>query len=85
MTQLSRHGWRIWRRALHFMTTSNMKVRLAVFQLKGSTLLWRKTLLPLLNVVVDDVSWELFEGWLQEMYLSKEFIERQLKEFDALR
>ena len=26
--------------------TSNMKVRMAVFQLKGSTLLWWKTLLP---------------------------------------
>ena len=41
--------------------TSNMKVRMAVFQLKGSTLLWWKMLLPQLNMVVEDVSWELFE------------------------
>jgi hypothetical protein len=43
--------------------TSNMKVRMAVFQLKGSALLWWKTLLPQLNMAVEDVSWELFEEW----------------------
>jgi hypothetical protein len=62
-----------------------MKFHMVVFQLKGSALLWQKTLLPLLNLVVDDVSWELFEGWFQERYVSKEFIERHLNEFDALR
>jgi hypothetical protein len=41
--------------------TSNMKVRMAVFQLKGSALLWWKTLLSQLNMVFEDVSWELFE------------------------
>ena len=41
--------------------TSNMKVCMAVFQLKGSALLWWKTLLPQLNMAVEDVSWELFE------------------------
>jgi hypothetical protein len=65
--------------------TSNMKVRKTVFQLKGSTLLWWKTLLPQLNMVVEDMSWELFEEWFWERYLSEEFIERQLNEFNALR
>jgi hypothetical protein len=46
--------------ALHDCT-SNMKVRMVVFQLKGSALLWWKMLLPQLNMVVEDVSWELFE------------------------
>jgi hypothetical protein len=41
--------------------TSNMKVFMAVFKLKGSALLWWKTLLLQLNMVVEDVSWELFE------------------------
>jgi hypothetical protein len=41
--------------------TSNMKVCMVVFQLKGSALLWWKMLLPQLNMVVEDVSWELFE------------------------
>ena len=41
--------------------TSNMKVRMAVFQLKGSALLWWKTLLLQLNMAIEDVSWELFE------------------------
>jgi hypothetical protein len=41
--------------------TSNMKVHMVVFQLKGSTLLWWKMLLPPLNMVIEDVSWELFE------------------------
>jgi hypothetical protein len=61
--------------ALHDYT-SNMKVRMAVFQLKGSALLWWKTLLPQLNMVVEDVSWELFEERFQERYLSEELIER---------
>ena len=56
-----------------------------VFQLKGSTLLWWKTLLPQLNMAVKDVSWELFEERFQERYLSEEFIERRLNEFNALR
>jgi hypothetical protein len=41
--------------------TSNMKVYMVVFQLKESALLWWKTLLPQLNMVIEDVSWELFE------------------------
>ena len=35
--------------------TSNMKVCMAVFQLKGSALLWWKMLLPHKNMVVEDV------------------------------
>jgi hypothetical protein len=62
-----------------------MKVHMAVFQLKGSALLWWKTLLPQLNMVVEDVSWELFEERFRERYLSEEFIEHQLNEFNALR
>jgi hypothetical protein len=70
--------------ALHDYT-SNMKVRMAFFQLKGSALLWWKTLLPQLNMTVKDVSWELLEERFRERYLSEEFIERQLNEFNALR
>jgi hypothetical protein len=33
-----------------------------------------------LNMVVDDVSWELF----QKRYLSEEFVERHINEFNAL-
>jgi hypothetical protein len=65
--------------------TSNMKVCMAVFQMKGSALLWWKTLLPQLNMAIEDVSWELFEERFQERYLFDEFIERQLNEFNALR
>jgi hypothetical protein len=58
---------------------------MVVFQLKGSALLWWKMLLPLLNMVVNDVSWKLFEERLQERYLSEGFVEHHLNEFDALR
>jgi hypothetical protein len=58
---------------------------MVVFQLKGSALLWWKTLLLQLNMAVEDVSWELFKEWFRERYLSEEFIERQLNEFNALR
>jgi hypothetical protein len=40
---------------------SNMKVHMAIFQLKGRALLWWKMLLPQLNMAIEDVSWELFE------------------------
>jgi hypothetical protein len=52
-----------------------MKFYMAVFKLKESALLWWKTLLPKMNLVIEDVSWELFEEWFRERYLSKEFIE----------
>jgi hypothetical protein len=65
--------------------TSNMKVCREVFQMKGSALLWWKTLLPQLNMAVEDMSWELFKEQFRERYLSEEFIKRQLNEFNALR
>jgi hypothetical protein len=58
---------------------------MAVFQLKGSALLWWKTFLPQLNMAVEDVSWELFEERFRERYLLEEFIEHHLNEFNALR
>ena len=65
--------------------TSNMKVRMAVFQLKGSALLWWKMLLPQLNMVIEDVSWELFDERFRERYLLEECIECHLNNFNALR
>jgi hypothetical protein len=64
--------------------TSNMNVCMTLFQLKGSALLWWKTLLPQLNMVVEELSWELFEERFWERYLFEEFIECQLNEFNAL-
>jgi hypothetical protein len=46
--------------ALHGYT-SNMKVCMDVFQLKGSVLIWWNILLPQLNMVIEDVSWKMFE------------------------
>jgi hypothetical protein len=71
--------------ASHFtIMTSSMKFHMVVFQLNGSTLLWWKMLLPQLNMVVEDMSWELFEEQFRERYLSDEFIERQFNEINAL-
>jgi hypothetical protein len=65
--------------------TSNMKFHMEVFQLKGSALIWWKTILPQLNMVVEDMSWKLFEERFRERYFSEEFIKRQLNEFNTLR
>jgi hypothetical protein len=43
-----------------------MKVHRVVFQLKGSSLLWSKMLLLLLNMAVKDVPWELFKERFRE-------------------
>jgi hypothetical protein len=55
--------------------TYNMKVCMAIFQMKGSSLIWWMMCLPQLNMVVEYVSWNLFEEWFQERYLSEKFIE----------
>jgi hypothetical protein len=39
----------------------------------------------LFNLVFGDMSWEWFEGRFQERYVTKEFVEHQLKGLDALR
>jgi hypothetical protein len=39
---------------------------------------------PKLNMDVEDMSWEFFKEQFQERYLSDEFIESQLNEFNAL-
>jgi hypothetical protein len=36
-------------------------------------------------MAIEDVSWELFKEWFRERYLSEEFIECHLNEFNALR
>jgi hypothetical protein len=41
--------------------TSNMKVHMEKFQLKESALVSWKTFLPKLNMVIEDMSWEIFE------------------------
>jgi len=61
-----------------------MKVRVMIFQLKGSALLWWKMLLPQLNMAIEDISWELFKEQFWERNLFEEFIERQLNEFNTL-
>jgi hypothetical protein len=62
---------------------SNMKVRMTFFQLKGSALLWWKTLLPQLNMSIKDVSWELFNEQFRERCLYDEFNECHLNEINT--
>ena len=57
---------------------------MAILQLKGSTLLWWKALLLQLGIEITEVSWEIFEERFWK-YLSEEFIERKLNEFNSLR
>jgi hypothetical protein len=48
-----------------------MKVHMAVFQLKESDIIWWKTLLPQLNVVVEEISWEPYEKQIWERYCQR--------------
>eukprot|EP00253_Pinus_taeda_P020359 PITA_20359 len=65
--------------------TSNMKAKMGIFQLKGSALLWWKTLLTQLGMDISKVTWELFEEKFREHYMSETFLERQLNEFNSLK
>jgi hypothetical protein len=50
------------RQAMCFtISTSSTKVHMGVLQLKGNALLWRKMLLPQLNMVVEAVLGERFK------------------------
>jgi len=57
---------------------------MGIFQLKGKALLWWKTLLTQLGMDISKVTWDLFKEKIRERYLSEEFLERQLNEFNAL-
>lgn len=65
--------------------TSNPKAKMGIFQLKRNTLLWWKTLLSKLRMYISEVTWKLFEEKFREHYLSQEFLERKLNEFNALK
>jgi len=63
---------------------SKMKVFMVVFQLNRGALLWWMALLPQLNITNEDMPWELFEERFQKRFLSEEFIEHQLNDFNTL-
>jgi hypothetical protein len=52
------------------VTTSSTKVCIGDLQLKGTALLWRKTLLPQLNMVVKVVLGEQFKERFREKKIS---------------
>jgi hypothetical protein len=54
--------------------TFNMKFHMEVIHFKESALLWWNTLIAQLNMVVENVSWELFEEQFWERYFSEELI-----------
>jgi len=58
---------------------------MGIFQLKGNTLLWWNKLLTQLGMDISEVTWELIEEKFREHYLSEEFLERKLNEFNALK
>ena len=58
---------------------------MGILQLKGSTLLWWKTLLPQLFIDISEITLKMFDEHFRDCYLSEEFIERQLNEFKTFK
>jgi hypothetical protein len=64
--------------------TSNSKAKIAIFQLRDSTLNWWGNLERQLHVTPDIVSWELFEERFRRKYLPAYYEEQWVGAFHAL-
>jgi len=65
--------------------SSNQKVRMAIFQIKESALLWWRHLESQMGWNISTVTWEQFEEQFRKKYLSEEYLERKLNEFHDLK
>jgi hypothetical protein len=63
---------------------SNSKAKIAIFQLRDSTLNWWGNLERQLHLTPDTVSWELFEERFRRKYLPAYYEEQQVGAFHAL-
>eukprot|EP00253_Pinus_taeda_P011093 PITA_11093 len=63
----------------------NLKVRLAIFQLQGKATLWWEEVKIVRGVSEQDVTWETFQGYFKEKYLTEYFYDEKAREFHDLR
>jgi hypothetical protein len=65
--------------------SSNMKVRMAIYNLKGKAIIWWQDLKLAKSLKEKQMEWYDFKKYFKKQYLSERYYERKTKEFYELR
>eukprot|EP00253_Pinus_taeda_P013536 PITA_13536 len=63
----------------------NLKAQLAIFQLQGKATLWWEEVKIVKGVTEQTITWENFQTYFKERYLTKRFYDEKAREFHDLR
>lgn len=63
----------------------HLKARLAIFQLQAKATLWWEEVKMVWGVSEQDVTWETFQRYFKEKYLTERFYDEKAREFHDLR
>eukprot|EP00253_Pinus_taeda_P001834 PITA_01834 len=63
----------------------NLKARLAIFQLQGKATLWWEEIKIVKGVSEQNITWEKFQKYFKERYLTERFYDEKAREFHDLR
>eukprot|EP00253_Pinus_taeda_P028842 PITA_28842 len=63
----------------------NLKARLAIFQLQGKATLWWEEVKIVKGVTEQTITWDNFQRYFKEIYLTERFYDEKAKEFHDLR
>lgn len=63
----------------------NLKARLAIFQLQGKATLWWEEVKIVKGVTEQSITWENFQRYFKERYLTERFYDEKAREFHDLR
>eukprot|EP00253_Pinus_taeda_P012199 PITA_12199 len=64
---------------------NNLKARLAIFQLQGKATLWWEEIKIVKGVSEQNITWEKFQKYFKERYLTENFYDEKAQEFHDLR
>eukprot|EP00253_Pinus_taeda_P010864 PITA_10864 len=64
---------------------NNLKARLAIFQLQGKATLWWEETKIVKGVSEQNITWEKFQKYFKERYLTEHFYDEKAREFHDLR
>eukprot|EP00253_Pinus_taeda_P013044 PITA_13044 len=64
---------------------SNLKARLAIFQLQGKATLWWEEIKIVKGLSEQNITWEKFQKYFKERYLTERFYDEKAREFHDLR
>eukprot|EP00253_Pinus_taeda_P011517 PITA_11517 len=64
---------------------NNLKARLAIFQLQGKATLWWEEVKIVKGVTEQNITWDSFQRFFKERYLTERFYDEKAREFHDLR